>query len=231
MKYLAFLTTGLILLNSGQALALPGMDITTAKSTLYNRENTLRSKAFKAKRVLDLPAFDKLGVGSYHAKYKLNSTQQLMVWMYVENAPPTVDEVTVFITPASDKDLTPSRALKLLNIVYGESLMGKQVVQDFNRAYGSRPLTPNKKSQLFRFFDYRSLLPKSYDGGLYYLGDKYGFRLSIHKGGFQVGIRPQSEMKKFLEETLKRSFPPAPEPTPVPTPEPTPPPQPPNLIW
>ncbi|MEZ0372511.1 MAG: hypothetical protein ACAI44_25695 [Candidatus Sericytochromatia bacterium] len=222
------LATGL--LAAGQsALALPQMDITSAKATLTGRSNTATGVEFNRRRVRDQPSFDRLGIGNYYAEYKLDAGQKVGVWMYVESAPPIVDEVVTYIYPAKPKDLTFDRALKLLNIIYGESKTGARVVADFREAKGLVMLNQYKKPTLR--YQQGSLLPQGYDGALYYLGQNFGYKVSLHKGGLEVGIYRKDYWQKFIMEVKNLRYPdpkPLPPPGPTPTPEPTPRP---HIVW
>lgn len=212
------------------ANALPQMDITAAKATLTKRTATPIGTEFTLRRITDRPSFDKLGVGNYFTEYRLDAGQKVQVWMYVESAPPIVDEVVVYIYPAKASDLNFDRALKLLNIVYGTSASGSKVVQDFKEAksgsefknqYGTKTLT----------YQQGSLLPLSHNGALYYIGKSFGYKVSLHKGGFEVGIYRKDAIQKYVLDLKKRHFPdtpPAPKATPTPRPPATPRPK---IVW
>ncbi len=231
IKTFKTLSAGLFLLGlMGQAAtALPQMEITQAKSTLTSRQNTATGVEFNRRRVRDQPSFDRLGIGNYMAEYKLDNNQKLMVWMYVESTPPTVDEVVVYIYPAKPQDVTYDRALKLLNIVYGESRSGSKVVADFRDAKNTAVLNQYKKQTLR--YQQASLLPQNYDGGLYYLGKSFGYKVYHHNGGLQVDIRRKDALQKTVMEIKSLRYPdpkpPAPagpKPTPMPTPRP-------KIVW
>ena len=211
------------------AVALPKMDITSAKATLYKRQNTASGTEFNRRRVRDLPSFDKIGIGNYMAEYRLDRGQTLMVWMYVESAPPEVDEVVLHVQPANPADVTHKRALDLLRLVYGESRTGSQVVGDFERAKGNT--VKNKYKLDTRKYQEQSLLPKQYDGGLYYLGNNYGYTVKYNKGGLEVGIFRKEKLEALVMDVKNQKYPdprpPAPTPKPPP-PAPTPRPQ---LSW
>lgn len=223
------LTAGLLSLGQA-ASALPQMDITAAKGTLTTRQKTPTAAAFLKARVRDQPSFDKLGIGNYYAEYRLNSQQQLQVWMYVESAPPLVDEVVVYIYPAKPADVSFQRAQKLLNIVYGESSTGNKVVADFTEAFNLPTMNQYKKPTAV-YGPNRSLLPTSYDGGLYYLGKNFGYKVGYHKGGLEVGIYRKDYWQKFIMGVKALRFhdplpPPKPGPTPLPPPKPLP-----TIVW
>lgn len=211
-------------LASPPAGALPKMEINAAKGTLYNRQPTPKSREFNSRRVRDLPSFDRLGIGNYYAEYRLDGGKKLQVWMYVESAPPTVDEVVLFVSPATPKDLTPARALQLIQLVYGESRQGAQVVTDFQAAPATKLLNPYKLNA--RTFEHQSLLPLSFDGSLYYLGNNFGYKVSYHKGGIEVGIHRKDLWQNMILDVKRRhNIPdnrPAPKPPPKPAPTPTP---------
>lgn len=222
--------SALLLAASLPALALPKMEITAAKKALYKRKNTPTAVEFNSRRVSDLPNFDRLGIGNYRATYKLDNEQTLMVWLYVEDQPPNVDEAVLYITPATPQDVRHERALKLLQIVYGESLSGSRVVQDFEKAR-DREVLNKYKLPAERFID-GSLLPPDYDGGLYYLGDQYGYKVRYNKKGLEVSIHRDDAWEKFIMDTIQHKRYPMPTPTPTPFPTPTPGPTPnPTITW
>ncbi|PIQ27018.1 hypothetical protein COW36_16090 [bacterium (Candidatus Blackallbacteria) CG17_big_fil_post_rev_8_21_14_2_50_48_46] len=216
------LLSALLLSLSAPAWALPGMEITSAKNTLTSRKPTPTGQEFKHRRVSDLPTFDKLGVGNYFSQYRLDG-QKLMIWMYVESAPPAVDEVVLFVTPASAKDDSFARALKLVDLVYGESNSASQVVNDLKNAQSKEHKNDQKVTMLT--FEEKSLLPKGYDGYRYYIGDLYGYKIGLHKGGFEVGIYRKDVLMAQIKDVKKRLYPdplpPGPTPPPLP-PLPTP---------
>lgn len=224
MKHRILLSAALLCL-SAPAWALPGMEITSAKNTLLSRKNTPVGNEFKHRRLSDLPTFDKLGVGNYHAQYRLDNNQKLMIWMYVESAPPTVDEVVLYVTPATPKDATFARALKLVDIVYTESNSGSQVVKDFKAAKDKQHLNQYKKPMTT--FEEKSLIPKGYDGYAYYLGDLFGYKVGFHKGGMEVSIYRKDIFKALIDDIKRRRYPesppdaaPPPPLPPLPTPHP-----------
>jgi len=211
------------------ASALPSMDITSAKATLTSRQNTALSKNFIMRRVRDQPSFDKLGIGNYYVEYKLNETQKLQVWMYVETAPPMVDRVVLYIYPAKPTDLAYKRALDLVNIVYGESTSGNKVVSDFREAYALD--NKNKYKRSTQTYQQRSLLPQAYDGALYYLGKAFGYKVVYHLNGIEVDIQNRAPMEKLVMGIKDLRYP-DPKPTPTAGPAPTPMPKPtPTIRW
>lgn len=211
------------------AIALPKMDINQAKSTLFKRQRTATATEFNSRRIRDLPSFDRLGIGSYSAEYRLDGGKTLMVWMYVESEPPLVDEVVLYVSPAQTSDLSYDRAMKLLDLVYGESISGVRVLADFKEA--RKNTTKNQYNLLTQTYEQGSLIPQSYDGSLYYLGNSFGYKVAYRKGGLQVTIRSKDYFEKLIMETKQRAFPdPRPTPTPAPTPRPTPTPHP-NITW
>lgn len=211
------------------ASALPSMDITAAKGTLTSRQKTSTALNFLQRRVRDQPSFDKLGIGNYYAEYKLNSTQRLQVWMYVETVPPIVDRVVLYIYPAKPSDVDFNRALKLVSIVYAESTSGSKVVGDF--ADAKNLINPNKYKRPTSTYQQRSLLPQAYDGALYYLGKAFGYKVLYHLGGLEVDILNRASMEKFVMGVKDLRYP-DPTPTPTPGPMPTPVPTPtPTLVW
>lgn len=216
-------------MTGNSAMALPQMDITQAKGTLTGRANTATGVEFNRRRVRDQPSFDRLGIGNYMAEYKLDNSQKLMVWMYVESAPPLVDEVVVYIYPAKAADVTYERALKLLNIVYGESKSGNKVVADFRDAKSAIVLNQYKKPTLR--YQQASLLPQNYDGGLYYLGKTFGYKVYHHNNGLQIDIKRKDDVQSHVMQVKSRRYP-DPKPTPPPGPKPTPTPTPrPKIVW
>lgn len=224
MKHPILLTAALLFL-SAPAWALPGMDVTSAKNTLLNRKNTPVGNEFKTRRVTDLPTFDKLGVGNYHAQYRLDNGRKLMIWMYVQNAPPAVDEVVLYVTPAKPADASFARALKLVDLVYAESSAGSQIVKDFKEAKGKEHLNQYKKPMLT--FDDGSLIPRGYDGCLYYMGDLFGYKVGYNKGGMEITVYRKDVMKALVDDIKKRRYPDplppgptAPPLPPLPTPHP-----------
>ncbi len=217
------LSTALLALSVAPALALPKMDIASAKATLYKRNSTPSAREFINRRIKDLPAFDKLGIGNYYALYQLDQGQKLQIWMYVEASPPEVDEVLLRVSPASPSDVTPARAQGLLNLVYGESLTGSRVIDDFKSALTHK--IKNQYKEDTKTYQHGSLLPSSYDGGLYYVGNSYGYKVVYHKGGFEISLQRKDYLEKWVMDTKKRKFPdplPAAKPTPTPPPAPTP---------
>lgn len=211
------------------ATALPKMDITTAKGTLYKRQKTATGVEFNRRRVRDLPSFDKIGIGNYMAEYRLNKGQTLLIWMYVERTPPEVDEVVLHVQPASPSDVTHKRALDLLRLVYGESLTGARVIADFEQAKGNT--VKNKYRLDTRKYQEQSLLPKQYTGALYYLGSQYGYTVNYNKGGLEVGIFKKDALEALIMDVKDQKYP---DPKPVPTQAPPPPPAPsprPELSW
>lgn len=210
-------------------MALPQMDITQAKSTLTNRQNNPTGAKFNRLRVRDQPSFDKLGIGNYFAEYALNDKQKLQVWMYVESAPPLVDEVVVYIYPANPSDVSYARALKLLKVVYDDSRPGAKVVTDFQDAHNMA--VKNQYNADTKHYEDGSLLPRSYDGGLYYLGKNFGYKVHHHKGGLEVGIYRKDYWQKLIMDVKKRRFP-DPKPTPKPVVKPVPKSTPnPTIVW
>jgi hypothetical protein len=220
MKHPLLLSAALLCL-SAPAWALPGMEITSAKNTLLSRKPTPVGNEFKHRRVSDLPSFDKLGVGNYHAQYRLDNGRKLMIWMYVESAPPIVDEVVLYVTPATPKDATFARALKLVELVYAESNSGSQIVKDFKDAKDKKHLNKYKMEMATYDGSEKSLIPKGYDGYAYYLGDLYGYKVGFHKGGMEVSVYKKDVFKALIDDIKRRRYP---EPLP---PGPTPPPLPP----
>lgn len=211
------------------ATALPQMDITAAKAAITSRQKTPLSNEFLRRRVRDQPSFDKLGIGNYYSEYRLDAGEKLQIWMYVESAPPMVDEVVVYIYPAKPADVSFARAQKLLNIVYGESTTGSKVVADFNQAYATPP--DNKYKQPTQTYQQQSLLPQGYDGGLYYLGKNFGYKVGYHLGGLQIDIHRRDVWEKFIMGVKDQRYP-DPKPVPVYKPQPTPVPIPhPTIIW
>ncbi len=211
------------------AEALPKMDIRSAKATLYKRQRTATGVEFNRRRTMDLPSFDKIGIGNYHAQYRLDRGQKLLVWMYVESAPPEVDEVVLHIHPAKPSDVTHSRAMDLLRLVYGESLAGASVLTDFENAKGNT--VKNKYKLDTRTYAEQSLLPKRHTGKLYYIGSKYGYTVGYNKGGMEVGIFRKERLTNLIMDVKDQKYPdPKPTPTPAPTPAPTPTPRP-QLSW
>jgi hypothetical protein len=211
------------------AMALPKMDITSAKGTLYKRQKTATGVEFNRRRVRDLPSFDKIGVGNYMAEYRLDKGQTLLVWMYVEKSPPEVDEVVLHVHPANPSDVTHKRALDLLRLVYGESLTGSRVINDFEMAKGNT--VKNKYRLDTRKYQEQSLLPKQYTGGLYYLGNQYGYTVNYNKGGLEVGIFKKEALQALIMDVKNQKYP---DPKPAPTAPPPPPPAPsprPQLSW
>lgn len=218
-----FLTTALLALSMAPALALPKMDIASAKATLYKRNNTPRAREFNNRRVKDLPAFDKLGIGNYYALYQLDQGKQLQIWMYVEASPPEVDEVLVRVSPASPADVTPARAAGLLNLVYADSSAGARVIEDFKMAQTRK--IKNQYRLDTKTYQHGSLLPTAYDGGLYYVGNSFGYKVAYHKGGFEITIQRKEYLENWVMATKRRKFPdplPPAKPTPTPPPAPTP---------
>lgn len=211
------------------ATALPKMDITSAKGTLYKRQKTATGVEFNRRRVRDLPSFDKIGIGNYMAEYRLDKGQTLLVWMYVEKTPPEVDEVVLHIHPASPSDVSHKRALDLLRLVYGESLTGSRVIADFEKAKGNT--VKNKYRLDTRKYQEQSLLPKQYTGALYYLGSQYGYTVNYNKGGLEVGIFKKDALEALIMDVKDQKYP-DPKPTPKPPPPPPPAPSPrPQLSW
>jgi hypothetical protein len=228
MKYRILLTAALLTL-AAPVWALPGMEITAAKNTLLSRKPTPEGNEFKQRRVSDLPSFDKLGVGNYFAQYRLDQGHKLMIWMYVESQPPAVDEVVLFVTPATAKDANFARALKLIELIYADSNSGSQVVTDFKMAKDKKHM--NKFNLATQTFEERSLLPKSFDNSLYYLGDLYGYKVGLHRGGLEITISRKDALKAFVDEVKMRRYPdPLPAPTPPPPLPPLPTPHPP-ISW
>lgn len=217
------LTTTLLVLSVAPALALPKMDIVSAKASLYKRKNTPAGAEFNNRRIKDLPAFDKLGIGNYYALYQLDQGKKLQIWMYVESAPPEVDEVLLRVSPASPADVTPARAAGLLQVVYGDSLSGSRVIDDFKAAQTRK--IKNQYKLDTKTYQHGSLLPTAYDGGLYYVGNSYGYKVVYHKGGFEIKILRKDYMEKWVMETKRRKYPdplPPAKPTPKPPPAATP---------
>jgi len=217
------LGTALLVISSSSALALPKMDIASAKATLYKRSSTPTAREFNNRRVKDLPAFDKLGIGNYYALYQLDQGKKLQIWMYVESAPPEVDEVLLRVSPASPADVTPARAAGLLNLVYGESLAGSRVIEDFKTAQTRK--IKNQYRMDTKTYQHGSLIPTSFDGGLYYVGNNYGYKVTYHKGGFEITVQRKEYLEKWVMDTKKRKYPdplPPAKPTPTPPPAPTP---------
>ena len=229
-KSFSLTLSALILAAALPALALPKMELVSAKKALFKRDKTPTAEEFNSRRISDLPNFDRLGVGNYRATYRLDNNQTLMVWHYVEKQPPTVDETVVYITPATPADVTHARALKLLRIVYGESTSGKKVVTDFEEAKSNE--IKNKYKMNAQRFEDGSLLPKSYDGALYYLGKQFGYKVRYNKNGLEVIIYRNDVWEKFIMDTIQhKKYPmPTPTPTPEPTPLPTPTPHP-TITW
>ncbi|MGE3727636.1 MAG: hypothetical protein AB7I41_18905 [Candidatus Sericytochromatia bacterium] len=228
MKHHILLSLALLCL-SAPAWALPGMEITSAKNTLLSRKPTPVGNEFKHRRVSDLPSFDKLGVGNYHAQYRLDNGRKLMIWMYVESAPPIVDEVVLYVTPATPKDATFEKALKLVDIVYTESNSGSQVVKDFKEAKDKKHLNVHKNPMLT--FEDKSLIPKGYDGYAYYLGDLFGYKVGFHKGGMEVSIYRKDVFKALIDDIKKRRYPDPPPDAPTPPPLPPLPTPHPPIAW
>lgn len=227
-KLIPAFCAALMLAAAQTAFALPQMDITQAKATLTNRDTNPTGNEFKLRRITDRPSFDKLGIGNYFTEYRLDAGQRIQVWMYVESAPPIVDEVVVYIYPAQAKDLTFERALKLLNIVYADSRTGNKVVADFKAA---RAPFKNQYNQTSLTYQQGSLLPLSHDGSLYYMGKAFGYKVGLDKGGLQVDILRKDFLQKYILDIKKRRFP-DPKPTPKPTPTPGPGPTPhPKIVW
>ena len=217
------LGTALLVISSSSALALPKMDIASAKATLYKRSSTPTAREFNNRRVKDLPAFDKLGIGNYYALYQLDQGKKLQIWMYVESGPPEVDEVLLRVSPASPADVTPARAAGLLNLVYGESLAGSRVIEDFKTAQTRK--IKNQYRMDTKTYQHGSLIPTSFDGGLYYVGNNYGYKVTYHKGGFEITVQRKEYLEKWVMDTKKRKYPdplPPAKPTPTPPPAPTP---------
>jgi hypothetical protein len=212
MKHASVLLLALLTLAPAPAFALPKMEVSAAKAALYSRQPTPTAREFNQRRIVDLPSFDKIGIGNYHAEYRLDNGKKLMVWMYVESEPPLVDEVVLYVTPANTKDTTHARAIQLVDLVYRESNAGSYVIDDFKKA---------KKSPI----------PMSYDGGMYFLGDIFGYKVSYNRGGLEVGIYRLDHFKLLVKDIENRVVP-KPAPTPKPTPKPTPVPTPiPKVKW
>lgn len=228
-KSLSFALTGLVLLSALPALALPKMEYVAARSTLFRRKPTPTGVEFNSRRTRDFPSFDKLGIGNYQAEYRLDGGKKLMIWMYVESAPPLVDEVVLHVSPARPQDVTHQRALQLLELVYGESLSGFGVVRDFQDAKTAE--IQNAYKLPTRKYEHHSLLPKAYDGGLYYLGARFGYKVAYNRGGLEVHLHSREYLQPFVMNAKARAHPdPTPTPTPMPTPRPTPTPRP-RLTW
>lgn len=188
------------------AQALPKMPIVDAKETLLFYNDTPVAKEFKKRRLLELPTFDKIGIGNYHVQYRLDQGKKLLIWMYVEYEPPLVDEVVLFVTPAAPADLSYDKALKLLALVYKDSNTGVAAYDDFKAI---KPVNRLK-----------------YDGELYLLGDSYGYKASVHRGGFELSILRMDRFKPVFNMVKSRlpkpPVKPIPMPTIAPTPKPTP---------
>lgn len=133
IKYL-FLIPLLIISLVLPSSALPDMNIADAKGTLILRKKGALGEKFKRQRKMDIPSFNTFGIGNYHARYELDSGNWLMIWMYVEANPPTVDEVVLFVNKATPEDVTHERTLQLLTLVYGTSSTGSSVIKDFEKA-------------------------------------------------------------------------------------------------
>lgn len=229
-KTLSLTLTALVMAAALPALALPKMDITQAKSALFKRQDTPTAAEFNSRRVRDLPSFDKLGIGNYYAEYRLDGGKTLMVWMYVASEPPLVDEVELYVAPAKTSEFTYQRALDLVKLVYAESKTGARVVTDFEGAPDHK--SKNRFGLDHQTFEQKSLIPQSYDGALYYLGDSYGYKVEYRKGGLQVTIHRKDYLEKHIDEILKLKSYPEPKPTPTPAPTPTPGPTPhPKITW
>lgn len=228
-KSLSFALTGLVLVSTLPALALPKMEYVSARSALYRRKPTPTGVEFNSRRVRDFPSFDKLGIGNYQAEYRLDDGKKLLIWMYVESAPPQVDEVVLHVSPARREDVTHERALQLIDLVYGESNSGFGVVRDFQEAKSAE--IQNAYKLPTRKYEHQSLLPKAYDGGLYYLGTRFGYKVAYNRGGLEVNIYSREYLQTLVMDIKKRAHPdPTPTPTPMPTPKPTPTPRP-RLTW
>jgi hypothetical protein len=229
MKYPFFLPVCLLAGLAAPALALPGMDITTAKSTLTTRQNTPLSNEFKQRRKTDLASFDKIGIGNYFAQYYLDGGHQLMIWMYATLEPQLVDEVVLFVTPATAKDLSFARGLKLVELIYAESSKASQIVPDLKAARDQE--YKNQYNQKSLTYEDKSLLPRAYDGYLYYLGTLFGYRIGLQKGGLQVCIYHRSALKSQIDDIKRRLYPDPPPPPPPPPPLPPLPTPRPKLVW
>ena len=229
MKHHLLLSICLLAGLSAPALALPGMDITAAKSALITRQNTPLSNEFKQRRETDLPSFDKIGIGNYFAQYRLDGGHRLMIWMYATLEPLMVDEVLLFVTPATARDANFARGLKLVELVYAESSTASLVVADLKAARDQE--YKNQYNQKSLTYEEKSLLPRKYDGYLYYLGAQYGYRIGLQKGGLQVCIYHRAALKSQIDDIKRRLYPdPAPPPPPPPPLPPLPTPRP-KLVW